>query len=106
MIRVTFHRLFTAVLILIIAVNTTQNVMAVSASAAAFALPPSSVSNEIPGAIVDEVEEEIEWMDDWMLRFGGVARYAVLLTRRGIFSYSTGVHLPFIFSDCTQTRAM
>ncbi len=93
-------------LILIIAVNTTQNAMAVSASAAAFALPSSSVSNEIPGAIVDEVEEEIEWMDDWMLRFGGVARYAVLLIRRGIFSYSTGVHLPFIFSDCMQTRAM
>ncbi len=104
MIRVTLHRLFTAVLIMIIAVNTTQNVMAVSA--VAFALPPSSVSNEIPGVIVDEVEEETEWMDDWMLRFGGVARYAVLFTRRGIFSYSTGVHLPFIFPDCTQTRAM
>ncbi len=73
MMLVTLHRLFTAVIILIIAVNTTQNVMAVSA--AAFALPPSSVSNEILGATVDESEKDIEWMDDWMLRFGGIARY-------------------------------
>lgn len=77
MMLVTLHRLFTDLILLIIAVNTTQNVMAVSA--AAFALPPSSVSNEKnPEAIVDEVEKDIKWMDDWMLRFGGVARYVVV----------------------------
>jgi len=63
-----------AAVIMIIAVNPTHHVMAVSS--AAFALPPpsSAASNEIPGAIIDDGGKNIEWMDDWMLRFGGVAR--------------------------------
>jgi hypothetical protein len=71
-----YYYLFAAV-IMIVAVNPTHHVMAVSS--AAFALPPpsSAASNEIPGSIIDG-GKSIEWMDDWMLRFGGVARYVAL----------------------------
>ena len=69
---VALHHLFTKVVILIAVA-----LILVVLSAAAFAVPPSSVAsfNEVPRAIVDDGEENIEWMmDDWMLRFGGVAR--------------------------------
>ena len=84
MILVTLHHLFTtAVILIVVAVNSSQNVMAVSASA--FALPPSSVaSNEVTGAMVDDGEKNIEWMDDWMLRFGGVARYESFVDMKDI----------------------
>ena len=84
---VALHHLFTSAVILIaVALNSSQNVMAVSA--AAFALPPSGVSsNKVLGAIVNDGEENIEWMDDWMLRFGGVARYEPCGDmRRDVFS--------------------
>lgn len=67
---VALHHLFTKVVILIVVA------LILVVSAAAFAVPPSSVAsfNEVPRAIVDDGEVNTEWMDDWMLRFGGVAR--------------------------------
>lgn len=73
---VALHYLFTAVIMMIIAViPMTQNAMAVSTTAAFASSPSRGASNESPDAIVDDGGNNIGWMDDWMLRFGGVARY-------------------------------
>ena len=76
MLLLSLHYFFTVVIV-IIAVNPTQNVMAMSA--AAFALSPSLAASDDPNnsAIVDDGGKNIEWTDDWMLRFGGVARYVL-----------------------------
>ena len=68
---IAFHRLFKLVNVCA-TLTLVQNVVTVSA----FALTPSSAAsiNKIPKAIVDDGEENINWKEDWMLRFGGVAR--------------------------------
>ena len=66
---IALHYLFTAMIMIIAAVNHPT-----ADAAAAFALsPPRAAANERPN--VDDGGNNNGWMDDWMLRFGGVARY-------------------------------
>ena len=65
---------FVVVVVATMIISTTQKIR----PTAALALSPSSSqslsSNKGQGHNTFN-ENDIEWMDDWMLRFGGVARY-------------------------------
>lgn len=67
---IAFHRLLWVNIYA--ALTLVQNVV----TGSAFALTPSSAAsiNKIPKALVEDGEENIDWKEDWMLRFGGVAR--------------------------------